>query len=116
MGRTLSSLQMLNSTQKNRSTLFSASMHSNTSLRESRLVDTVNHRYRDRTDLRLIDSVGKNLLQVIRNKAGILEHMEGLFEFYDQGLGLDMANRHMARLIAQVGHRYPRMKLLEIGK
>lgn len=42
--------------------------------------------------------------------------MEGLFEFYDQGLGLDMANRHLARMVSHIGHRYPQMKILEVGK
>ncbi|ATY61556.1 Acyl transferase acyl hydrolase lysophospholipase [Cordyceps militaris] len=70
---------------------------------------------RDRVDVRLIESVGNGLPQVIRDGTGILEHMEGLFEFYDQGLGLDKANRHLARMAAQIGHRYPQMKILEIG-
>ncbi|KAJ8132306.1 hypothetical protein O1611_g1320 [Lasiodiplodia mahajangana] len=70
--------------------------------------------YADRVDVRLIESVGKSLPEVIRKGTGILEHMEGLFEFYDQGLGLDMANRHLARMAAQVGHRYPQMKIFEI--
>lgn len=73
-------------------------------------------RYGDRVDVRLIESVGKNLPEVIRTGTGILEHMEGLFEFYDQGLGLDMANRHMARMASHIGHRYPQMKILEIGE
>ncbi|KAI0102477.1 putative equisetin synthetase [Nemania sp. FL0031] len=71
--------------------------------------------YADRVDVRLIESVGKSLPEVIRKGTGILEHMEGLFEFYDQGLGLDMANRHLARMVAQIGHRYPQMKVFEIG-
>lgn len=61
--------------------------------------------------------MGKNLPEVIRTGSGILEHMaeDGLFDFYDGGLGLDIANRHFARMIAQVAHRYPRMKIFEIG-
>ncbi|XWW93079.1 hypothetical protein V2A60_001007 [Cordyceps javanica] len=72
-------------------------------------------RDRDRIDIRLIESVGKGLPQVIRDGTGILEHMEGLFEFYDEGLGLDKANRHLARMVTQIGHRYPQMKIMEIG-
>ncbi|KGO47793.1 Acyl transferase/acyl hydrolase/lysophospholipase [Penicillium expansum] len=71
--------------------------------------------YGDRVDVRLIESVGKNLPGVIRTRTSILEHMEGLFEFYDQGLGLDMANRHLARMVSHIGHRYPQMKILEVG-
>nr|A0A089FSA4.1 RecName: Full=Hybrid PKS-NRPS synthetase prlS; AltName: Full=Pyrrolocin biosynthesis protein S [fungal sp. NRRL 50135]AIP87510.1 pyrrolocin synthetase [fungal sp. NRRL 50135] len=73
-------------------------------------------KYGDRVDVRLIESVGKHLPDVIRKGTSILEHMEGLFEFYDQGLGLDMANRHLARMVAQVGHRYPQMRVFEIGE
>lgn len=53
----------------------------------------------------------------MRKGTGILEHMaeDGLFDFYDGGMGLDIANRHLARMISQVAHRYPRMKILEIG-
>ncbi|EAW07624.1 putative equisetin synthetase [Aspergillus clavatus NRRL 1] len=71
--------------------------------------------YGDRVDVRLIESVGKSLPGVIRTGTSILEHMEGLFEFYDQGLGLDMANRHLARMVTHIGHRYPQMKILEVG-
>lgn len=41
---------------------------------------------------------------------------DGLFDFYDEGLGLDIANRHFARMAAQVSHRYPHMKVFEIGR
>ncbi|KAF2471756.1 putative equisetin synthetase [Lindgomyces ingoldianus] len=72
---------------------------------------------RDRADVRLLESVGKNLPEVVRTSSGILEYMaeDGLFDFYDGGLGLDIANRHFARMVAQVAHRYPRMKILELG-
>lgn len=59
--------------------------------------------------------MGKSLPEVIRKGTGILEHMEGLFDFYDEGLGLDTANRYLARMAAQIGHRYPQMKVFEIG-
>jgi hybrid polyketide synthase/nonribosomal peptide synthetase ACE1 len=70
---------------------------------------------RNRADIRLIESVGKNLPDVVRQGSGILEHMDGLFDFYDQGLGLDKANRHLARMVAQLAHRYPQMNIFEIG-
>lgn len=69
----------------------------------------------DRVDVKLIKSVGNNLPHVVRQGSSILEFMKGLFDFYDQGLGLDKANRHLARMIAQLSHRYPRMKIFEIG-
>ncbi|KAJ5660072.1 equisetin synthetase [Penicillium longicatenatum] len=80
-------------------------------------ISAILDRYRDRVDVRMLESVGKNLPEVIRTGSGILEHMtqDGLFDFYDEGLGLDIANRHFARMAAQVSHRYPHMKVFEIG-
>ncbi|PVI02593.1 putative equisetin synthetase [Periconia macrospinosa] len=69
----------------------------------------------DRADIRLIESVGKNIVDVVRQGSGILEHMDGLFDFYDEGLGLDRTNRHLGCMVAQLGHRYPQMKIFEIG-
>ncbi|KAL1875163.1 putative Hybrid PKS-NRPS biosynthetic cluster [Diaporthe australafricana] len=71
----------------------------------------------ERADIRLLQSVGRNLPHVVRTGAGILEYMteDGLFEFYDTGLGLDIANRQVARMAAQLIHRYPHMDILEIG-
>ncbi|KAH8162417.1 hypothetical protein CIB48_g5830 [Xylaria polymorpha] len=78
-------------------------------------IKEIRDKHADRVDVRLIESVGKSLPEVIRKGTGILEHMEGLFDFYDEGLGLDTANRYLARMAAQIGHRYPQMKVFEIG-
>ncbi|KZF23885.1 putative equisetin synthetase [Xylona heveae TC161] len=80
-------------------------------------IDAILEKYRDRVDVRMLESVGKNLPEVVRTGSSILEHMtqDGLFDFYDEGMGLDIANRHFARMAAQVSHRYPHMKVFEIG-
>ncbi|KAK3935596.1 hypothetical protein QBC46DRAFT_462003 [Diplogelasinospora grovesii] len=80
-------------------------------------INSILDSYRDRVDVRMLESVGKNLPDVIRTGSSILEHMtqDGLFDFYDEGLGLDIANRHFARMAAQVAHRYPHLKVFEIG-
>nr|A0A2Z5XAL7.1 RecName: Full=Hybrid PKS-NRPS synthetase phm1; Short=PKS-NRPS phm1; AltName: Full=Phomasetin biosynthesis cluster protein 1 [Pyrenochaetopsis sp.]BBC43184.1 PKS-NRPS hybrid [Pyrenochaetopsis sp.] len=79
------------------------------------IIDSMWDGVRNRADIRLIESVGRNLIKVVREGSGILEHMDGLFDFYDQGLGLDRANRHLARMVGQLAHRYPHMNIFEIG-
>ncbi|KAH9887118.1 hypothetical protein F4778DRAFT_786418 [Xylariomycetidae sp. FL2044] len=73
--------------------------------------------YGHRVQIRLMRSVGEHLPEVIRSRSSILEHMtkDGMLEsVYAEGLGLEQANRYMAKMIAHIGHRYPRMRLLEI--
>ena len=38
-----------------------------------------------------------------------------LDRIYAEGLGAEQLNRYMARMIAQIGFRYPQMHVLEIG-
>ncbi len=38
-----------------------------------------------------------------------------LYRFYEGGAGFDVANVWLARVVAQITHRYPRMRVLEIG-
>ncbi|OIW26267.1 putative equisetin synthetase [Coniochaeta ligniaria NRRL 30616] len=74
--------------------------------------------YGGRVDVQLMKSVGENLPSVVRSGSSILEYMtkDGMLDrIYAEGLGLEQPNRYMARMIAQVGHRYPRMNVFEIG-
>ena len=75
-------------------------------------------RYSERVDVRLIRAVGENLPKVIRDRSNILEYMaqDGLLsDFYEQGLGLTASNRWISRIVRQIAHRYPHMKIFEIG-
>jgi len=48
----------------------------------------------------------------------MLEHMlpnKMLDDFYVDGLGFYAYNRHLARMVKQLAHRYPKMNLIEIG-
>lgn len=38
-----------------------------------------------------------------------------LDDVYEEGFGLDFVNEYIARMTAQIAHRYPRMNVLEIG-
>lgn len=72
----------------------------------------------ERFDVRLLESVGENIPSAIRDRTNILEHMmkDGMLDrFYEEGLGLHTANRWIARMVSQVAHRYPCMRMLEIG-
>ncbi|PTB70126.1 hypothetical protein BBK36DRAFT_1107986 [Trichoderma citrinoviride] len=75
-------------------------------------------RFPDQVDLQLITAVGEHLAQVVRGQTTMLEHMikdDVLNRFYKFGLGFQRANGFMGRIAKQVAHRYPRMKILEIG-
>lgn len=63
--------------------------------------------------------VGDNLPAVIRGETTILEHMtkDGLLDrFYEVGMGLKEVSYFLGQTVKQIVHRYPRMKMLEIGK
>lgn len=69
-------------------------------------------------DIELIIAVGQNLAAVVRKQTTMLEHMikdDVLNRFYKTGLGFQRANGYLGRLAKQVAHRYPRMRILEIG-
>jgi len=75
-------------------------------------------KYHDRADIQLIEAVGENLVTEIRRNGIMLEHMmkDGILDrFYEELAGLDVANVWIARLVAQVGHRHPHMRVFEIG-
>ncbi|KAL4954420.1 hypothetical protein BDW69DRAFT_183550 [Aspergillus filifer] len=75
-------------------------------------------RFPDNVDLQLISAVGKNLADVVRGKTTMLEHMvvdDTLNRFYKYGLGFQRANGALSRVARQIAHRYPRMRVLEIG-
>ncbi|KAI1070292.1 hypothetical protein LB507_010325 [Fusarium sp. FIESC RH6] len=75
-------------------------------------------KYRHHVDALLIESTGQNLPATIRAKDSILQHMTKdnlLGRFYEEGIGLSTANWWLAHMVKQISHRYPAMKILEIG-
>ncbi|KAF4997659.1 hypothetical protein FGRMN_3691 [Fusarium graminum] len=75
-------------------------------------------KYRHHVDALLIESTGQNLPATIRAKDSILQHMTKdnlLGRFYEEGIGLGTANWWLASMVKQISHRYPAMKILEIG-
>lgn len=64
-------------------------------------------------------AVGKVLPLVLRGETTILEHMmrdSMLHSYYIDALGISEYTEHLARLIKQFSHRYPHLKVLEIGE
>ncbi|KAJ5149740.1 hypothetical protein N7448_001318 [Penicillium atrosanguineum] len=81
-------------------------------------IQDLTDRYRDKVDALLIEATGKNLPKVIQDGDSILQHMtkdDLLGRFYKEGVGLEAANWWLANMAKQISHRYPRMKVLEIG-
>ncbi|UKZ48067.1 putative Hybrid PKS-NRPS biosynthetic cluster [Trichoderma virens] len=81
-------------------------------------LDQQRAKFPGQVDLQLITAVGENLAEVVRGQTTMLEHMikdDVLNRFYKFGLGFQRANGFMGRIAKQVAHRYPRMKILEIG-
>lgn len=74
--------------------------------------------FANHTDVRLVQAVGENIVDEIREKGSILEHMmrDGVLDmFYEDAVGLDTANIWIGRMVAQITHRYPHLRILEIG-
>lgn len=75
-------------------------------------------KYYSHAEVRLVEAVGENIIDEIRKKGSILEHMmkDGVLDMsYEDTVGLDTANIWIGRMVAQIAHRYPHMRILEIG-
>ena len=69
--------------------------------------------------MKLAYTVSNNLPAVIRGETTILEHLtkDGLLDrFYKVGLDLKEFSAFLDNIVKQVVNRYPRIKILEIGK
>ncbi|KAG9237502.1 reducing type I polyketide synthase 11 [Amylocarpus encephaloides] len=72
----------------------------------------------DSADLQLIQAVGENLPLAVKEKRTMLEFMmEGdkLNRYYQLGLGYQKAYSNLGTMVERISHRYPRMKVLEVG-
>lgn len=73
----------------------------------------------DDATIRLISAVGESLPAALRGKTTPLEDMVygGLLNDYQRnGLGVAEYHSLLARMVKQITHRYPRARILEIGK
>ncbi|KAL3417500.1 beta-ketoacyl synthase domain-containing protein [Phlyctema vagabunda] len=75
-------------------------------------------KYSDEPDIKMITAVGENMVASVRSETTILEHMvqDALLDnHYKNCLGAEVANGFLADMMKQMTHRYPHMKILEIG-
>ncbi len=76
------------------------------------------HKYHKHSEVRLVEAVGENIVSSVRQSGSTLEHMmaDGVLDmFYESAVGLDTANVWIGRMTAQIAHRYPYMRVLEVG-
>lgn len=76
-------------------------------------------RYPDNLDVKMLSAVGENLPAAVRGETTILEHLlrgNMLDDFYKLGSGFQRYNWFLAAMVKQIAHRYPHMKILEIGQ
>lgn len=75
-------------------------------------------RFRGRIDMDLITALGEALPAVCRGTLPTLQVLMDnvmLNRFYKEGLGFPQANLHLASLVSRFSHRYPHIRVLEIG-
>lgn len=72
----------------------------------------------DSIDLNLATALCQNLAPIVRGMAQsikILATDNMLDRLYSDGVGFQEANRDLSSLVSQLTHRYPHMKILELG-
>ena len=75
-------------------------------------------RHPNQIDLQLVVEVGEHLPTFVQGKLPLLEVMmkeDRLTRLYQDGLGVPNVNRDLSATVKQLSHRYPSMKILEIG-
>lgn len=73
-------------------------------------------KYHHRADMELLEVINEHLIPEMRRNGSMIEHMldGGLLDrFYEECF--EAANVWIARVLKQISHRYPRMRLFEIG-
>lgn len=69
-------------------------------------------------DVLILNAVGSNLVGIARGTVPALQVMlkDGMLDrLYVEGVGFADGNRDLDPLVKQIAHRFPRMKLLEVG-
>lgn len=69
-------------------------------------------------DVQMVEAVGQNIPAVWRGETTILEHLlkdNLLGRYYKDALAFPPYTKYLARMAAQLTHRYPAMSILEIG-
>ncbi|EFQ93721.1 hypothetical protein PTT_08797 [Pyrenophora teres f. teres 0-1] len=81
-------------------------------------ISKIQQEYSHLVDLQLIQRVGEAMPDVISKKADMLDVMMRdnlLSKYYTTGIGLDTSNAVLSAAAAKIAHRFPQLKILEIG-
>lgn len=76
------------------------------------------NQYSGLVNFRLARAVYENFPAVLRGEISTLEvlmHEDMLVRLYDEGIGFPRSYSNIARIVAPIVHRYPRMNILEVG-
>ena len=79
---------------------------------------TASEPYSESPDLKIMHIVGREMPRVIHGETTILEHLlpnNILENYYSNALGFTQFTEWLSCMVGQMTHRYPRMKILEIG-
>lgn len=82
------------------------------------ILHSILDKYPDSLDLKMVEAVGNNIPAVLRGETTILEHLmkdDLLTKYYADALAFPSYTVYLARMVSQLTHRYPHMKILEIG-
>lgn len=62
--------------------------------------------------------IGEHMAKVIEGQSTILEYLTKdnlLSRYYEEAMGIGYFSDYLAGVVAQIVHRYPHMRILEIG-
>ncbi|KAI8626691.1 polyketide synthetase [Xylariaceae sp. FL1651] len=82
------------------------------------VIASIREKYPDSLDLTVVETVGQRIPDVVAGKTTILEHLfqdDLLTRYYSDALGFPAYTRYLARIMAQLSHRYPSMDIIEVG-
>ncbi|RJE27113.1 polyketide synthase [Aspergillus sclerotialis] len=75
-------------------------------------------RFPENVDLAVMHIIGEHMAKVIDGQSNILEYLTKdnlLSKYYEDALGIAHYSEYLARVVAQIVHRYPHMRIIEIG-
>ncbi|EPS29069.1 hypothetical protein PDE_04017 [Penicillium oxalicum 114-2] len=82
------------------------------------VIKSESQRFPNNIDLAVMHIIGEHMVDVISTRATILEHLTKdnlLSRYYEQAMGIGHFSDYLASVVEQIVHRYPQMKVLEIG-
>ncbi|KAF5878447.1 putative polyketide synthase protein [Botrytis fragariae] len=85
---------------------------------DEHILDSLPQGFSDDVDVQIVQAVGSNLVDIVRGQKETLEVMREnnmLNRLYIEGIGTHQCNEHVSGIVRRISHRYPHMKILEIG-